>query len=127
MEVSPHKNPASSSDTPIPMCPRISSDLAARSWRSETGSSVPRRLSLRQQCLPPLPGVGAGFAVGLAGVGRFAGAHEAVTGAFVGHPLESFAGGFHVLNCLRKSGADARVVSCIEAVHRSRNARHGVF
>src|SRR5216684_3012506 len=71
--------------------------------------------SFCEQRFPAGPGFGPGFAVAFAGVWGFAGAHEAVTGTFIGHRLESFAGGLHVLNCSRKSGADARIVSRVEA------------
>src|SRR5579864_9811095 len=83
--------------------------------------------SFCEQRFPADPGFGAGFAVGFAGVGRFSGAHEAVAGALVRDWLESFAGCFHVLNRLGKSSADARVVSRVEAIHRSRNACYRVF
>src|SRR6267154_2457230 len=82
---------------------------------------------LRQKRFPPGPGFGAGFAVGFAGVGGFAGAHEAVAGAFVGYRLEGFACGFHVLNRFGKCRADSRVVSGVEAVDRSFKARHRVL
>src|SRR5712675_543946 len=82
---------------------------------------------LRQKRFPAGPGFGAGFAVGFAGVGGFAGAHEAVACAFIGYWLEGFAGGFHVLNCFGKCRVDSRVVSGIEAVDRGLNARHRVL
>ena len=58
----------------------------------------------------------AGGFVGGGGVGSFAGAHEAVTGAVVGDGLVFFAGGFHGFGGGGDGGADAGVVAGVEAV-----------
>src|SRR6266481_4532139 len=80
-----------------------------------------------QKRFPAGPGFGAGFAVGFAGVGGLAGAHEAVACAFIGYWLEGFAGGFHILNCFGKRSVDAGIVSGVEAVDGRFNARHRVL
>ena len=47
--------------------------------------------------------------------------------AIVGHRIIAFAGGFHRGKRVGNRGVNAGVVAGIKAVHRSFNARHGIF
>src|SRR5882672_12216093 len=80
-----------------------------------------------KQALPADPGVGAGFFVGFIRIRGFAGAHEAVTGAVVGHWVVGFARRFHLGDGIRERGVDACVVARIEAVNGSLDTRHRIF
>src|SRR5271156_3541149 len=79
-----------------------------------------------EQGLPALPGVIAGCLVCVAGLGRFAGAHETVSGAVIGHGVVGFPGGFHRGDCVWNCGADPGVVPRVEAVDGRLDARHRV-
>src|SRR6266849_3181579 len=79
-------------------------------------------LDLLQQFLPTLPSFVAGFLVGFAGVGGFAGAHEAMARAFIGYRLISLFRFFHELARFRDGRVDAGVVAAVEAVHRASDA-----
>src|SRR5262245_42303513 len=70
-----------------------------------------------QQLFPPLPSFAAGLLVGVVGVRRLAGSHEAVARAFVGHGFKGFAGLFHQLDRRGHGRADAGIVSTVEAVN----------
>src|SRR6266849_3917151 len=80
-----------------------------------------------KQALPADPGIGASLFVGVVRIRGFAGAHEAVACAVVGHRVVGFARRFHLGDGIRKRGVDARVVACIEAVNGSLDTRHRVL
>ena len=70
--------------------------MLGRVFNRPLHSSVEMRplLTSIEDVVPARPGVGAGLTVGFARIGSFACPHEAVAGAFVGHRLVRFAGGF---------------------------------
>src|SRR6266436_6892940 len=80
-----------------------------------------------EQTLPARPSLGARLLVGIFRIGSFAGAHEAVSRAFVGHNVVGLAGGLHLCDGIGDHRANARVISGVEAVDRRLDARHRVF
>jgi len=75
-----------------------------------------------EQGLPTRPSLSARFLVRLFCIGSFAGAHETVASAFVGHDVVRLARSLHLRDGIRDHGSDARVVTRIEAVDRSLDA-----
>src|SRR5271156_3014719 len=94
---------------------RLRSRFEDEPARRGRGSSWDGRL-LGEEGFPAGPGGVAGFFVGFAGVGSFAGAHEAVAGAIVGDGVVGFAGGFHGGDSVGNGGADARVIAGVKTV-----------
>ena len=77
-----------------------------------------------QKAIPAFPGVVAGFFVGVAGVGSFAGAHKTVAGAVVGDRIVGFPRSLHRGDRVGNCGVNAGVVASVEAVHGRFDVRH---
>src|SRR5438477_4694464 len=95
--------------------------------QSPRRSNSRRALNLLQQILESFPPFFARLLVWLAGVRGFAGAHESVSGTFVGHRLVGLPGFLHQLSGLRDGGVDAFVVAAVKTIHRAVDAGAVLF
>src|SRR5579875_1065868 len=83
--------------------------------------------NLLQQLFPAFPCIVASFFVGLVGIWRFPGTHEAVACAVVDHWLIGLAGLLHQLFGLGNSGIDAIISLAIKAVYRTGDSFQGAL
>src|SRR5437773_7567058 len=90
-------------------------------------SNSSRVLNLLQQILEPFPRFFARLLVRFVGVGGFARAHEAMSGAVVGHRLVGLPGLLHQLGGFWDGGIDAFVVAAVKAIHRAVDAGDVLF
>src|ERR1700730_15503990 len=80
-----------------------------------------------QEAFPTSPGITARFAVGVLGVGRFTGAHEAVARTVVRHGLVGLARRFHLRDRVGNRAVYSRIISGVETVNRGLNSCHRGF
>src|SRR6202041_989731 len=79
-----------------------------------------------EQSFPAGPGVVTSLLVGVVGVGRFAGTHETVAGAIVGHRIIGFSRRFHRCNGVRNGGVNTRVIAGVKTVDGRLDARQRI-